>query len=131
MSELKIPTELFYTKDHEWVRKDSDGFAYIGVTDFAQNSLGDIVYVDLEEQEGDKIEKDEVFGSIEAVKTVSDLIAPISGEIVEINEELNDTPDKVNEAPYGDGWILKVKIEDVNDFDDLLDSVAYAELTVG
>ena len=131
MSELKIPTELFYTKDHEWVRKDSEGFAYIGVTDFAQNSLGDIVYVDLEEQEGDKLEKDEVFGSIEAVKTVSDLIAPISGEIVEINEELNDSPDNVNKSPYGDGWILKVKIEEVKEFDELLDSVAYAELTVG
>jgi len=130
MSELKIPTELFYTEDHEWIRKDSDGFAYIGVTDFAQNSLGDIVYVEVDEIEiGDTFSKEEVFGTIEAVKTVSDLIMPVSCEVVEINEELEDTPDKVNESPYGDGWILKVKIQDEKEFVDLLDSVSYANIT--
>lgn len=128
MSKLKIPTELFYTKDHEWIRKESDGFAYIGVTDFAQSSLGDIVYIDLEFQEGDKVEKEEVFGSIEAVKTVSDLIMPVSGEIIEINEDLNDMPDMVNNSAYDEGWILKIKISDEKEFDELLDSVAYKDI---
>jgi glycine cleavage system H protein len=129
MSELKIPTELYYTEEHEWVRKDEDGFAYIGITDFAQSNLGDIVYVEIDFQEGDEVSKDEVFGSIEAVKTVSDLIAPITCEVVEINEELNDAPDTVNSSPYEEGWILKVKINDSKEFDELLNSVAYAEIT--
>jgi glycine cleavage system H protein len=130
MSELKTPTDLLFTNDHEWVRREGE-YAYIGITDFAQNSLGDIVYIEVDFQESDTVEKEEVFGTIEAVKTVSDLIMPVSGEIVEINEELESNPELVNTSTYEDGWIIKIKIESEEDFDLLLDSVAYEALTIG
>ena len=128
MSDLKIPTDLLFTKDHEWIRKEGE-YAYIGVTDFAQDSLGDIVYVDVEYNVGDTVEKEEVFGTIEAVKTVSDLIMPVEGEIVEINEELEDSPETVNSSPYEEGWIIKILVKSEEDFDSLLDSESYAEIT--
>ena len=105
---MNIPEELKYTKDHEWVRIEGE-YIVIGVTDFAQKELGDIVYVDVD-TEGDTVEKEEVFGSVEAVKTVSDLLMPVTGEVVAFNEELEDAPEKVNNDPYGEGWMIKVKV---------------------
>jgi glycine cleavage system H protein len=130
MSELKTPTELLYTKDHEWLRKEGK-FAYIGITSFAQDSLGDIVYVEVDLNVDDEAEREEVFGTIEAVKTVSDLIMPISGKVVEINDELESNPETVNTSPYEDGWILKIEILDEEELDLLLDSEGYEELTIG
>ena len=123
---MNIPVELKYTKDHEWIRIDGD-IATIGITDFAQSELGDIVFVEVE-TEGETIEKEEVFGSVEAVKTVSDLFMPINGEILEFNQDLEDAPEKVNEDPYNEGWMIKVKIADMSDVDDLLSSDEYQEL---
>jgi glycine cleavage system H protein len=123
---MNIPGELKYTKDHEWVKIDGD-VATIGITDFAQSELGDIVFVEVE-TEGETIEKEEVFGTVEAVKTVSDLFMPISGEIIEFNQDLEDAPEKVNEDPYNDGWMIKVRIENVSDVDSLLSSEQYQEL---
>lgn len=120
---MNVPSELKYTKDHEWIKIDGD-IATIGITDFAQGELGDIVYVDVDTLD-DTLDKDEVFGSVEAVKTVSDLYLPLSGEIVEFNEALEDEPEKVNSDPYGDGWMIKVKISDEGEIADLLDSEAY------
>jgi len=123
---MKIPQELKYTKDHEWVRVEGD-HVVIGVTDFAQKELGDIVYVDID-TEGDTVEKDEVFGSVEAVKTVSDLFMPITGEVVEFNEALEDAPEVVNNDPYGDGWMIKVAISDVKELESLLTPEQYNDL---
>ena len=123
---MNIPVELKYTKDHEWIRIEGD-IATIGITDFAQGELGDIVFVEVE-TEGETIEKEEVFGSVEAVKTVSDLFMPINGEILEFNQDLEDAPEKVNEDPYNKGWMIKVKIADMSDVDDLLSSDQYQEL---
>ncbi|MEJ6734098.1 MAG: glycine cleavage system protein GcvH [Flavobacteriales bacterium] len=123
---MNIPVELKYTKDHEWIRIEGD-IATIGITDFAQSELGDIVFVEVE-TEGETIEKEEVFGSVEAVKTVSDLFMPINGEILEFNQDLEDAPEKVNEDPYNEGWMIKVKIADMSDVDDLLSSDQYQEL---
>ena len=123
---MNIPVELKYTKDHEWIRIEGD-IATIGITDFAQSELGDIVFVEVE-TEGETIEKEEVFGSVEAVKTVSDLLMPINGEILEFNQDLEDAPEKVNEDPYNEGWMIKVKIADMSDVDDLLSSDQYQEL---
>jgi glycine cleavage system H protein len=123
---MNIPGELKYTKDHEWIKIDGD-VATIGITDFAQSELGDIVFVEVE-TEGETIEKEEVFGTVEAVKTVSDLFMPISGEIIEFNQDLEDAPEKVNEDPYNDGWMIKVRIENVSDVDSLLSSEQYQEL---
>jgi len=123
---MKIPQELKYTKDHEWVRVEGD-HVVIGVTDFAQKELGDIVYVDVD-TEGDTVEKDEVFGSVEAVKTVSDLFMPITGEVVEFNEALEDAPEVVNNDPYGDGWMIKVAISDVKELESLLTPEQYNDL---
>ena len=123
---MNIPVELKYTKDHEWIRIEGD-IATIGITDFAQSELGDIVFVEVE-TEGETIAKEEVFGSVEAVKTVSDLFMPINGEILEFNQDLEDAPEKVNEDPYNEGWMIKVKIADVSDVDDLLSSDQYQEL---
>lgn len=120
---MNIPEELKYSKDHEWVKIDGD-IATIGVTEFAAGELGDIVYVEIE-TEGETLEKDEVFGSIEAVKTVSDLIMPVSGEIIEFNEELESTPELVNSDAYGNGWMVKVKIDNSSELDDLLSSTEY------
>ena len=123
---MNIPANLKYTKDHEWIALDGD-VATVGITDFAQKELGDIVYVEVETLD-QTLEKDEVFGTVEAVKTVSDLFLPLAGEIVEFNESLETTPEKVNSDPYGEGWMVKVKVADVADFDSLLDSEAYKNL---
>ena len=123
---MNIPSELKYTKDHEWVKIDGDT-AIVGITDFAQSELGDIVYVDVDTLD-DTVEKDEVFGSVEAVKTVSDLFMPITGEVIAFNEDLEDSPESVNSDPYGAGWMIKVKIDDPSQIDDLLDAEAYKEL---
>ena len=120
---MNIPAYLKYTKDHEWVKLDGDE-ATIGITDFAQGELGDIVYIEIETL-NDTLEAESVFGSVEAVKTVSDLFMPISGAIIEINEALEDAPEKVNEDPYGDGWMVKVKCNDLNQFEELLDAESY------
>jgi glycine cleavage system H protein len=123
---MNIPQELKYTRDHEWIRVESD-HVVIGVTDFAQKELGDIVYVDVD-TEGDTLEKEEVFGSVEAVKTVSDLFMPITGEVVAFNEELEDAPELVNTDPYGKGWMIKVTASDSSEFEDLLTANDYKEL---
>ncbi|MBK5210293.1 MAG: glycine cleavage system protein GcvH [Flavobacteriaceae bacterium] len=123
---MKIPADLKYTKDHEWVKIDGDT-ATIGITHFAQSELGDIVYVDVDTL-NETIEKDEVFGSVEAVKTVSDLLMPLTGEIIEFNEALADEPEKVNTDPYGEGWMIKVSISDASQIDELLSASAYGEL---
>ena len=123
---MNIPSNLKYTKDHEWVSLEGD-IATVGITDFAQKELGDIVYVEVETLD-QTLEKDEVFGTVEAVKTVSDLFLPLSGEIIEFNEELESSPESVNTDPYGAGWMVKVKVSNVDDFNDLLDSQAYKEL---
>ena len=122
---MKFPENLKYSKDHEWILVDGDK-ATVGITDFAQSELGEIVYVDVT-TEGDTIDKDEVFGSIEAVKTVSDLILPVTGEVLEFNETLEDEPELVNTDPYGDGWIIKITVEDAAQLDGLLDAAAYKE----
>lgn len=122
---MKIPEELKYTKDHEWVTI-KDGIATIGITDFAQKELGDIVYVDVDTLD-ESLDAEEVFGSIEAVKTVSDLFMPVAGEVIEFNEALEDQPELVNSDPYGEGWIIKVKTTDTNEAN-LLDAKAYKEV---
>ncbi|MEL4308578.1 glycine cleavage system protein GcvH [Joostella sp. CR20] len=123
---MNIPSELKYTKDHEWVKIEGD-VATVGVTDFAQSELGDIVYVEVETVD-ETLEREEVFGTVEAVKTVSDLFLPLSGEIIEFNESLEDEPEKVNTDPYGDGWMIKIKISDTSEIDDLLSDADYKEL---
>lgn len=123
---MKFPEELKYSKEHEWVRVEGD-IVVIGVTDFAQGELGEIVYVDVE-TEGETLDKYEVFGSIEAVKTVSDLFMPIGGEIVEFNAELEDAPELVNEDPYGKGWMLKVKANNLDEINDLLTAEEYKKI---
>ncbi len=119
----KIPKELKYSSDHEWVRVDGE-FAYIGITDFAQRELGDIVFVEIE-TEGENLAAGDIFGSVEAVKTVSDLYMPVSGEVLEVNEIVKDNPEIVNSDPYGDGWMIKVKISDSSELDKLMDADAY------
>ena len=123
---MNIPTELKYTKDHEWVKIDGE-IATIGITDFAQQELGDIVYIEIESI-GETLDAEEVFGTVEAVKTVSDLFMPLSGEGLEFNAALEDTPESVNDDPYKSGWMIKVKIEDPSQISDLLDFDAYKQL---
>jgi len=123
---MKIPADLKYTKDHEWVRVEG-ALLIIGITDFAQSELGDIVYVDVDTLD-DTVAADAVFGSVEAVKTVSDLFMPIAGEVVEFNEALEDAPEMVNTDPYGEGWMIKVKPEDLSRFETLLDADGYKAL---
>lgn len=123
---MNIPEELKYTKDHEWISIEGN-VATVGITDFAQRELGDIVYVEVETV-GETLEADEVFGTVEAVKTVSDLFLPVSGEIIEFNEELEDTPEDVNADPYSKGWMIKLKVSNIGDIDQLLDSNQYREL---
>ena len=123
---MNVPEDLKYTRDHEWVRVEGESIV-IGITDFAQKELGDIVYVDVD-TEGDTLEKEEVFGSVEAVKTVSDLMMPVSGEIVAFNEVLEDEPELVNSDPYGRGWMIKVLISDFTELDSLLSADQYKEL---
>jgi glycine cleavage system H protein len=123
---MNIPADLKYTKDHEWCKVDGD-IVTIGVTDFAQSELGDIVFVEVE-TEGETLDKEEVFGTIEAVKTVSDLFMPVAGEVIEFNEEIESSPELVNDDPYGNGWMIKVKVSNPSDLDDLLDADAYKEI---
>lgn len=125
---MNIPKELKYTKEHEWLRDNGDGTATVGITDFAQGELGDIVFVELEDV-GFEFEKDESFGTVEAVKTVSELFAPISGEITEINEKLEDEPELVNDDPYGDGWMIKLKINDSAELESLMTAEDYEKIT--
>src|SRR5579875_298460 len=123
---MEIPAGLKYSKEHEWVAAE-DSVATIGITDFAQDQLGEIVFVELPGV-GDKISKDDAFGVIESVKAASDIYAPISGTVVEVNQELPESPEIINEDPYGDGWLIKIKIGDTAELDDLLDSDEYEEL---
>ncbi|MCY1635389.1 glycine cleavage system protein GcvH [Marinifilum sp. D737] len=123
---MNVPENLKYTKDHEWVRVEGEE-AFIGVTDFAQGELGDIVFVEVE-TEGEELDKEEVFGTIEAVKTVSDMFMPVGGEVLEFNEKLEDAPDLINSDPYGDGWIIKIKLDDAAELEELLSAEAYKEL---
>jgi len=123
---MNIPSELKYTKDHEWVKIEGDT-ATVGITDFAQSELGDIVYVEVETLD-ETLDKDEVFGTVEAVKTVSDLFLPLSGEIIAFNEGLEDNPEDVNSDPYGKGWMIKIKISDSSEIDSLLSEADYKEL---
>ncbi len=123
---MKIPSELKYTKDHEWVKIDGD-IATVGITDFAQSELGDIVYVEVETLD-ETLGVEDVFGTVEAVKTVSDLFSPLSGEIIEFNEALQDEPEKVNTDPYGEGWMVKIKFTEPSEIDNLLNSDDYKAL---
>jgi glycine cleavage system H protein len=124
---MKFPEDLKYTKEHEWVRDNGDGTVTVGITDFAQGELGDIVFVELE-PEGSEFDRDEVFGTIEAVKTVSELFSPVSGEIAELNSALEDDPELVNSDPYGKGWMVKIKMNDPSEFDSLLSATDYEEM---
>ena len=126
---MEIKPNLKYTKDLEWISIDGDD-ATFGITDYAQGELGDIVYVEIESI-GDSLKKEEIFGSVEAVKTVSDLFIPVSGEITEMNEHLEDNPELINDDPYGDGWIIKMKINDSSELNDLLSPEEYKELVGG
>lgn len=123
---MNIPAELKYTKDHEWVKVDGN-VATVGITDFAQGELGDIVYVEIE-TEGESLDQEEVFGSVEAVKTVSDLFMPLSGEIIEFNSGLEADPEAVNKDPYGKGWMIKIEMSNPSELDNLLDAAAYEAL---
>lgn len=123
---MNIPSELKYTKDHEWIKVEGD-IVTVGITDFAQGELGDIVYVEVETVD-ETLDAEEVFGTVEAVKTVSDLFLPVSGEIIEFNESLEDEPEKVNTDPYGEGWMVKIKMSDKSQLDSLLDADAYKAL---
>ncbi|MFC0603826.1 glycine cleavage system protein GcvH [Winogradskyella pulchriflava] len=126
---MNIPSELKYTKDHEWIKIDGD-IATVGITDFAQGELGDIVYVEVDTLD-ETLDVEEVFGTVEAVKTVSDLFLPLSGEIIEFNENLEDEPEKVNTDPYGEGWMIKIKISDASQVDDLLSADDYKAIISG
>lgn len=123
---MNIPSDLKYTKDHEWIKVEGD-IVTVGITDFAQGELGDIVYVEVETVD-ETLDAEEIFGTVEAVKTVSDLFLPVSGEIVEFNENLEDEPEKVNSDPYGEGWMIKIKMSDDSQLNDLLDADAYKKL---
>jgi len=126
---MNFPQNLKYTKDHEWILLKGDT-GIIGITEFAQNELGDIVFIEVETV-GESLGKEEAFGTIEAVKTVSDMFMPVTGEVLEYNESLNDNPELVNKDPYGEGWIVKIKISDPSELDDLLDSGQYRQLVEG
>ncbi len=126
---MNIPANLKYTKDHEWVKVEGDTVT-VGITDFAQGELGDIVYVEVETVD-ETLEADEIFGTVEAVKTVSDLFLPVSGEIIEFNTVLEDEPEKVNTDPYGEGWMIKIKCSDLSQFDHLLSAEDYKTLVGG
>ncbi|QKG79071.1 glycine cleavage system protein GcvH [Tenuifilum thalassicum] len=124
---MNIPSNLKYTKDHEWIKDEGNGLATVGVTDFAQTQLGDIVFVEIETQ-GETLDKEEVFGTIEAVKTVSDMFMPVSGEVVEVNPVLADQPDIVNKDPYGEGWMIKIKMTNPDELNELLSADQYKEV---
>ncbi len=123
---MNIPSNLYYTKEHEWLRVEGD-IAYVGITDYAQSELGEIVFVDINTQ-GETLNQNEVFGSVEAVKTVSDLNMPITGEVLEINETINDQPELVNNDPYGEGWMIKITIANTEELSTLLDANGYQTL---
>ena len=123
---MNVPTDLKYTKDHEWVKVDGD-IVTVGITDFAQGELGDIVYVEVDTLD-EELEADAVFGTVEAVKTVSDLFLPLAGEIIEFNESLEEEPEKVNDDPYGEGWMIKIKVADTSDLETLLSADEYKEI---
>jgi len=126
---MNIPADLKYTKDHEWVRVEGDK-AVVGITDFAQGELGDIVFLEIE-TEGEELDKEEVFGTVEAVKTVSDLFMPVSGTVETFNTELEDAPELVNKDPYGKGWMIKITMKDSSELDDLLSADEYKDLIEG
>ena len=123
---MNVPADLFYTKDHEWLRMEGN-MAYVGITDFAQGELGDIVFIEIETL-GETLDKEEVFGTIEAVKTVSDMFMPVSGEIAEVNPALDESPDVVNKDPYGKGWMVKIKVSDPSQVEGLLSAESYKAL---
>ena len=123
---MNIPESLKYTKDHEWIKVEGDA-AYIGITEYAQRELGDIVFVEIETA-GESLVKEEVFGTVEAVKTVSDIFMPVAGEILEVNPKLESSPDLVNKDPYGDGWLIKISIKDKNELSGLLSAKEYSDL---
>ena len=123
---MLIPDNLKYTKDHEWIRIEGDEI-YVGITDFAQGELGDIVYVEIETT-GENLDREDVFGTVEAVKTVSDLFMPVSGEVLEVNQNLESNPEVVNKDPYGDGWLVKISVQDAAELNDLLSAEQYKEL---
>ncbi len=122
---MSVPADLKYTKEHEWARRDGD-VVTVGITEYAQGELGDVVFVELP-QVGDSVEMDDTFGTIEAVKAVADLFSPLSGEVVEINESLSDDPEKVNKDPYGDGWMVKIKMSDASQWDEMMSAEDYKE----
>lgn len=124
---MNIPSDLKYTQEHEWIRDNGDGTITVGITDFAQGELGDIVFVELEPT-GFEFDKDEVFGTVEAVKTVSELYAPVGGEIIEVNDDLEDDPELVNNDPYKSGWMVKIKVSDVSQLDELLSDEDYQDM---
>jgi glycine cleavage system H protein len=123
---MNIPTDLHYTNDHEWIRINGKT-AFVGITDFAQGELGDIVFVEIETT-GSHLEKGSTFGTIEAVKTVSDLFIPVSGKVIEVNGKINDTPDVINKDPYGEGWLIKMEVDDAAQVNELMDAKAYAAM---
>ncbi len=123
---MNVPNDLRYSKEHEWIKLDGD-IAIIGITAFAQGELGDIIYVDIETV-GESLASNDIFGTVEAVKTVSDLFMPVDAEILEVNEQLSDNPELVNKDPYGDGWMIKVRVGDLSQVEQLLDAAAYAAL---
>ena len=123
---MNIPSNLHYTKEHEWIRVEGNE-AYVGITDYAQSELGEIVFVDIN-TEGETLSQNEVFGSVEAVKTVSDLNMPVSGEVLAINENINDQPELVNNDPYGEGWMIKISVANLDELNNLLDAVGYQAL---
>jgi len=123
---MNVPENLMYTKDHEWIRVEGES-CFVGITDFAQGELGDIVFIEIETV-GETLEKEEVFGTIEAVKTVSDMFMPVGGEVLEANPDLEDNPEVVNKDPYGAGWMIKIKITDPSEMDELLSASEYAKL---
>lgn len=124
---MKYPEDLKYTREHEWVRDNGDGTASVGITDFAQSELGDIVFVEIDDND-DEIAKDDTFGTVEAVKTVSELYMPVTGSIAEINQKLEDEPELVNEDPYGEGWMIKIKMSNKEELEELLTSEQYQEI---
>ncbi len=123
---MNIPENLKYTEDHEWIRAEGNE-AFIGITDFAQSELGDIVFIEIE-TEGEKLDKGEAFGTIEAVKTVSDMFMPVAGKVIEANPEINDSPEIVNKDPYGDGWMIKISVDKPSELDELLTAEQYKEI---
>jgi len=123
---MNLPNNLKYTSEHEWIRVEGD-FAYVGITDFAQKELGDIVFIEIETV-GEELSKGDTFGTIEAVKTVSDMFMPLSGEVLEVNPKLEDEPEVVNNDPYNDGWMIKMSLSNADELEDLLSDEAYAEL---